>query len=137
MTRTKLYLSITLLTLLLLLNSCKKNNNQTTNSKNHWKRSKADRIETDKYIDAGDIYFQKTKLLVLITVMQKLNLSRGKRDTSRIILSLQFSKIHYLQPITLALKPQQLKYHYKKKERPCYNYNINLLLEISQLYFRL
>jgi hypothetical protein len=56
MTRTKLYLSFTLLTLLLLLNFVKEQ--QPNQIVKNLKRSKADRIETDKYIDAGDIYFQ-------------------------------------------------------------------------------
>jgi hypothetical protein len=42
------------------LNSCKKEQQPNQIVKNHWKDRKS--IETDKYIDAGDIYFQKTKL---------------------------------------------------------------------------
>jgi hypothetical protein len=55
MTRTKLYLSITLNVIVTLEFLSK--TTTTTNSKNHGK-IEADRIETDKYIDAGDIYFQ-------------------------------------------------------------------------------
>jgi hypothetical protein len=55
MTRTKLYLSFTT-NVIVTLDSCKRTTTKS-NSKESLERSKADRIETDKYIDAGS-YFQ-------------------------------------------------------------------------------
>ena len=132
MTRTKLYLSFTLLTLLLLLNSCKKEQQPQQIVKNPWKRSKADRIETDKYIDAGDIYLQKLNYDSAYYCNAKAKLSAEvKRDTSRIILSLlNLAKIHYLQSDysgaeTTATEILPLL---EKNKDHAYNYNINLLL---------
>jgi hypothetical protein len=44
-------------------------------------RSKADRIETDKYIDAGDIYFQLNYDSAYY-YYSKLNCQLKQRDTS-------------------------------------------------------
>nr|WP_309759469.1 hypothetical protein [Flavobacterium sp.] len=132
MTRTKLYLSFTLLTLLLLLNSCKKEQQPNQIVKNPWKRSKADRIETDKYIDAGEIYFQKLNYDSAYYCNAKAKLSaEAKRDTSRIILSLlNLAKIHYLQSDYTGAETTatEILPLLEKKKEHAYNYNINLLL---------
>ncbi|MFV8334421.1 ATP-binding protein [Flavobacterium sp. GSP14] len=132
MTCTKLYLSITLLTLLLLLNSCKKEQPQQQIVKNPWKRSKADRIETDKYIDAGEIYFQKLNYDSAYYCNAKAKLSAEvKRDTSRIILSLlNLAKIHYTQADYAGAETAATEIIplLEKKKDHAYNYDINLLL---------
>lgn len=130
MTRTKLYLSIAFLTLLLILNTYKKEKQRT--AKNHWNRSQADRIETDKYIDAGDIYFQKLNYDSAYYCNAKAKLSaEAKRDTSRIILSLlNLAKIHYLQSDYTGAETTatEILPLLEKKKDHAYNYNINLLL---------
>lgn len=131
MTRTKLYLSFTLLTLLLLLNSCKKEQ-PVQIVKNHWKRSKADRIETDKYIDAGYSYWQKLNYDSSYYYYSKAKFAaETKKDTSRIILSLiNLAEIHYIQSDytgaeTVATEIIPLL---EKKKDHNYNYDLNLLL---------
>lgn len=130
MTRTKFFLSIALLTLLLLLNTYKKE--QLRTAKNHWNRSEADRIETDKYIDAGDIYFQKLNYDSAYYCNEKAKLSaEAKRDTSRIILSLlNLAKVHYLQSDYTGAETTatEILPLLEKKKDHAYNYNINLLL---------
>ncbi|MFV8356779.1 ATP-binding protein [Flavobacterium sp. XS1P32] len=132
MTRTKLYLSFTLLMLFLLLNSCKKEQQPQQIVKNPWKRSKADRIETDKYIDAGEIYFQKLNYDSAYYCNAKAKLSAEvKRDTSRIILSLlNLAKIHYTQSDYTGAETTatEILSLLEKNKDHAYNYNINLLL---------
>lgn len=132
MTRTKLYLSITLLTLLLLLNSCKKEQQSHQIVKNHWKRSKADRIETDKYIDAGYSLLHKLNYDSSYYYYSKAKFAaETKKDTSRIILSLiNLADIHYIQSDytgaeTVATEIIPLL---EKKKDHTYNYDLNLLL---------
>jgi hypothetical protein len=76
-----------------------------------------DRIETDKYIDAGYSLLHKLNYDSAYTIAKQ-NSAETKKDTSRIISLINLADIHYIQSITLVLKLQQLKlYHYLKKER--------------------
>ena len=132
MTRTKLYLSFTVLTLLLLFNSCKKEQPQQQIVKNTWKRSKADRIETDKYIDAADIYLQKLNYDSSYYYYSKAKFAaETKKDTSRIILSLiKLADIHYIQSDYTGAETTAtviIPLLEKKKDHP-YNFELNLLL---------
>lgn len=112
------------------MNSCKKEQQQI--AKNHWKRSKADRIETDKCIDAGDIYFQKLNYDSAYYFNAKAKFSaEAKRDTSRIILSLiNLADIHYIQSDYTGAETTAtviIPLLEKKKDHP-YNFELNLLL---------
>ncbi len=132
MTRTKLYLSFTLLTLLLLLNSCQKEQPKQQIVKNHWKRPKADRIETDKYIDEGYIYFEKLNYDSAYYYFYKAKLSaETKRDTSRKILALiNLGRLHYLQSDYTGAETtatEIIPLLEKKKDHP-YNFDINFQL---------
>ena len=132
MTPTKLYLSITLLTLLLLLNSCKKEQQSHQIVKNHWKRSKADRIETDKYIDAGYSLLHKLNYDSSYYYYSKAKFAaETKKDTSRIILSLiNLADILYIQADYAGAETtatEIIPLLEKKKNHP-YNFDLNLTM---------
>nr|WP_309759465.1 ATP-binding protein [Flavobacterium sp.] len=132
MTRTKLYLSFTLLTLLLLLNSCKKEQHPNQIVKNHWKRSKADRIETDKYIDAGYSFLHKPNYDSSYYYYSKAKFAaETKKDTSRIILSLiNLADILYIQTDYADAETtatEIIPLLEKKKDHP-YNFDLNLTM---------
>ena len=132
MTHTKLYLSITLLTLLLLLNSCKKEQQPQQIVKNPWKRSKADRIETDKYIDAGHIYMLKLNYDSAYYCYTRAKLyAETKNDTSRVILCLlQINEIQgtYADYAGAEATATEIIPLLKNKKDHPYNFDLNMRL---------
>ena len=132
MTRTTLNLTSTLLILFLLLASCKKEQLPHEKVKNTWKRSKADRIVTDKYLDAGFTNIQKQNYDSAYYCYYKAKLSaETKKDTSRIILALiNLTNIHwiyadYVDAETIVTEIIPL---ITKKPDHSYNYDLNILL---------
>jgi len=113
------------------LQSCEK-------TQNSWKRSKSDRVETDRYIDAGDRLLKDWDYDRAYYYYYKAKLSaESKKDTSRVILSLiNLATIHYIQADyggaeTVAIETIPLLQ--TKKDHP-YNFDLHLTLGNIYLY---
>lgn len=114
-----------LLTILIFLQSCEK-------TQNSWKRSKADRIETDHYIDKGDRLLKNWAYDSAYFYYYKAKLSaESKKDTSRVILSLiNLATIHnaqadYSGAETIAIETIPLL---QTKKNHTYNFDLHLTL---------
>ena len=125
----KLCKCISVLTILIFLQSCEK-------KQNSWKRSKADRVETDRYIDAGDSLLKKWDYDKAYYYYSKAKLSaESKKDTSRMILSLiNLATIHYTQTDYSGAETVVIETIPLLETKKDHSYNFDLNLTLGNIY---
>nr|WP_315234410.1 hypothetical protein [uncultured Flavobacterium sp.] len=125
----KLCKCISVLTILIFLQSCEK-------KQNSWKRLKADRVETDRYIDAGDSLLKKWDYDKAYYYYSKAKLSaESKKDTSRMILSLiNLATIHYTQTDYSGAETVVIETIPLLETKKDHSYNFDLNLTLGNIY---
>lgn len=129
MITTKLCKYFLALTILIFLQSCEK-------TENSWKRSKADRVETDRYIDKGDRLLKNWDYDSAYYYYYKAKLSaESKKDTSRVILSLiNLATIHYIQADYSGAETVAIETIPLLKTKKDHGYNFDLHLTLGNIY---